>query len=162
MHILTHYAMTMQLTIAGWIAVTRGVKMNYDLETLPLEIRTDSVLGSDEKVVVWFNNARGDIAGGVGVEFSSTHQYYRGYCTESWTNFPTTLPTATDKVWRVTVTRTAGIRVVIHCNDQEIINILLSDSTCSYSSWSTYWSRKIAQIEFIDSDTAPDFYRAGK
>ena len=142
-------------TITGWTAVKRGVKINYDLETSPLEIRTDSTLGSNERLAVLFSGV-----GEFWVNFRSTPQYLIGHCTQH-TDFPTALPAATDKVWKITVTRNSVIRVVIHCNDQEVVNIPLSDSTCSKSIWSTTWSKTIAKIEFQSSDKASDYYRAG-
>ena len=41
------------------------MKIDYDLENSPLEIRTDSVLGSDEEVRVRFYTAQEDIVGSV-------------------------------------------------------------------------------------------------
>ena len=72
------------------------------------------------------------------------------------------LSIATVKVWRITVDKNSGIRVVIHCNDQEVVNILTSSTTCSNDAWNV-WSRDIAKIMFhSDQDTASDHYRAGK
>ena len=110
---------------------------------------------------VYFYNSQRNDAGGVYIKFNSPPQYRILYCNTSWTNFPTDLPTATDKVWRVTLTRTSGIRLVIHCNEVEVLNILTSESSCSYSDWSKHWSRKVAKIYFnTDNDTASDYYRA--
>ena len=138
------------------------MKIDYDLETSPLEIRTDSALGSGEELKVFFFTAGGSTAGGVRVKFSSTPQYAIGWG-NPWTNFPATLPTATVKVWRITVDKTSGTRVVIHCNDQEVVNTLFSSSACSSSDWSSRWSKKIEKIEFHSSwDTASDYFRARK
>ncbi|KAL5247451.1 hypothetical protein ACHWQZ_G019360, partial [Mnemiopsis leidyi] len=143
-----------------WIAVQREVKINYDLENSPLQIRTDSEVGSVEKVRVYFYNAQGDIAGGVCLHFSSPPQWRLFYCT-SWTNFPADLPPETDKVWKITLTRTSDVpRVVLHCNNVEVLNVTMSDSTCdSRSGWSTIWSRNVDKIMFGYSDTASDYFR---
>ena len=105
-----------------------------------------------------------DYAGEVRISFSSTPQYYISYCMSSYTNFPVSLPTEVEKVWRITLNRNSGIRLLIHCNNVEVLNILMSYSTCSYSSsWSTYWSRTVGKIWFnSDYDTASDYYRAGE
>ena len=50
----------------------RDVKFSYDLETTPLEIKTDSAVGSDELVLVVFYNAEGETVGSVGIHFTST------------------------------------------------------------------------------------------
>ena len=136
----------------------RGVKIEWDLESTPLMVRTNSVLGSDERVTVFFYSVEGEPAGGVYLDFKSTLQYFLEWCFTVWTNLPVTLPSAADKVWRITLTRTASVRLVIHCNDVEVLNILLL-STCSSSTWSTYWSRDVTKIEFRSSDKASDYYR---
>ena len=137
--------------------------INHDLENSPLQIRTDSVEGSDEEVIVGFYTAGGGTAGGVYLYFRSPPQYYLNYCSTSRTNFPTALPTETDKILTVTLTRTSGtVSVIIHCNNKEVLNVVLSDSTCDYSLWSHYWSRDVWKIKFRSSDAASDYYRPGK
>ena len=137
--------------------------INYDLENSPLQIRTDSVVGSREEVQVWFYTAGGDIAGEVLLFFTSPPQYRLYLCGISRTNFPTALPTETDKIWTITLTRTSGIvRVIINCNNKEVLNVVLSDTTCSDSRWSTYWSKDVERIYFPSDDTASDYHRPGK
>ena len=142
-----------------WTAVYPEI----DLETTPLEIKTDSTIGSGDKVYAWFYTSGGDYVGYVHIYFSSTPQYYISYCMSSYTNFPVSLPTEVEKVWRITLNRNSGIRLLIHCNNVVVVNILMSSSTCSRSSWSTYWSRTVGKIWFYpDRDTASDYYRAGQ
>ena len=132
--------------------------IDADLETSPLEIKTDSSVGSNEEVIVWFSTSEGDRAGDVILYFTSTPQYELWACT-SRTNFPTELPTDTNKVWRITLTKTSGIRLVIHCNDVEVLNVLMSDSTCDNNRWNKYWSRDVKKARFASSDTASDYHR---
>ena len=147
----------------GWITVQRGVYRNYDLENSPLQIRTDSVVGSDEQVKVWFFNAGGEIAGAVNLYFTSYPKYSLSWCSTYFTSFPTALPTETDKIWTVTLTRTSGtVRVIIHCNNKKVLNVVLSETTCSSSSWSSYWGGDVEKIKFHSLDTASDYYRPGK
>ena len=147
------------LTLTGWKVVQRDVDLHYDIETAPLELQTDSVLGSGDYVWVYFKDSQGNWAGGVFVKFTSTPQYYIGWC-NGWFNFPTPLPTATVKVWRITVIKSSDIvSVQIHCNGEEVLNYVLSDSTCRYD-WTTYWRRDGVQIYFNPSyNTASDYYR---
>ena len=149
--------------MTGWTAaVQRDVQINYDLENSPLQIRTNSEIGSNEKVRVWFFNAQDEPAGGVILIFSSPPQYKLGWCNTSYTDFPTTLPSETDKVWTITLTRSSGApSLVIHCNNKEVLNVMLSDSTCSSSDWRDYWSKDVEKIKFL-SHTASDYYRPGK
>ena len=101
-------------------------------------------------------------AGKVIIVFTSTPQYYLYECGDYGTNFPSNLPSEVDKIWRITLNKTAGIRLMIHCNGVEVVNILMSDSTCGYRRWRKYWSRDVEYIEFYPSwDTASDYlYRA--
>ena len=135
------------------------MSIEWDLETTPIAVRTNSVPGSDDVVNVEFS-ARGEYAGGVRIHFSSTPQYYLLYCT-SFKTVLVNLPSANDKVWRITLTRTAGVRLVIHCNLVEVVNILNPHSTfCDRASaWdsSTIWNRDVTTIRF-NSDTASDYY----
>ena len=135
--------------------------INYDLENSPLQIKTDSVVGSDEVVRVWFSTAQDDYTGDVSL--TSPPQYYLDFCSTSNTNFPTVLPTETNKVWTFTLSRVSGeIRVVITCNTVEVLNVVLSSTTCSDSRWSFLWNRDVVKIDFASYDTASDYYRAGK
>ena len=142
------------------VLVQRGLKLDADLENSPLEIKTDSSLGSDEKVNMWFYAESGIfVAGRLILHFTSPPQFTINSCTYE-TNFPIALPTDTNKVWRISLTRTSGIRLVIHCNEVEVLDYVLSDSTCSYRNWWDMWKREVKQIKFDkDEDTASDYYR---
>ena len=147
------------VTSSGRIAVQRDELIEFNLEEYSLNITTDSTLGSDDRVRVFLYTSLGNSAGGLDLFFFSTSQYYIWYCNTDWTNFLTTLPPDSDKVWRVTLIRTSGIRLVVHCNEEEVLNTLISGSTCGDSRWSTYWSREVAKIKFRSSDTASDYYQ---
>ena len=100
------------------------------------------------------------MAGGVVLYFTDPPQYEIKYCTTSRTDIPTTLPTDENKVWKISLTRTPGIRVVIHCNDVEVLNFLVSETTCGVGSgWSDTWSRDVDKIRFGKLETASDYYR---
>ena len=135
----------------------------YDLENSPLQIKTDSEVGRNERVIVSFYSGS-SWTGGVYLFFSSPPQYQLPRCSSSYTNFPTDLPSETEKVWTITKSKVSDeIRVIIHCHDKEVLNVVLSDTTCSKSSWSERWSRDVDEIGFSPSwDTASDYYRPGK
>ena len=109
-----------------------------------------------------FYNSQGEDAGGVVISFFSYPQYWIESCSSDYTNFPSNLPAAVDKVWRISLNKTSGIGLQIHCNDVEVLNTLLSDDTCSYSNWRKYWSRDVEKIAFPEWDTASDYYRRFK
>ena len=154
------------LTLTGWVTVERKIYINFDLENIPLEIKTDSADGSGEKVRVGLRGNKGktDTAGNVVFWFTSPPNYWIGHCTNSsGTNFPANLPSETSKIWRITLSRTSeNKRVMIHCNEIEVLNFEISDMTCTESSWSNYWSKRVKKIYFHQEDTASDQYRSGK
>ena len=129
-----------------------------DLERTPLEIKTNSELGSGDKVEVSFYNSQGDKAGRVTIYFFSKPQFWLSWC-NARTDFSSTLPTAVDKVWRISLTKTLDIRLQIHCNNVQVLNFLLQNETCFYTDWREYWSRDVEKIAFYTRDTASDFYR---
>ena len=150
--------------MTGWIAVQRGVLVNHDLENSPLQIRTDSVVGSDERVVLYLHTAEevNRNAGGVELRLTSPPRYYLRYCTSNSADLPTDLPTETDKIWTIILSRTSDVRLTIYCNNKEVLNVLMSAATCSDNEWSEMWSRDVGKIEFISThDTSSDFYRPG-
>ena len=120
------------------------------------------MLGSGDGVKLFLFSPEIDSAGKIQLQFSSTLVYYLDGCNLSYTKLPVTPPSATVRYWRFTLTKTAGIRLMIHCNDVEVLNILMSDKTCSNSKWTTYWNRDVTQIKFVSHDTASDYYRPGK
>ena len=136
--------------------------IDHDLENSPLQIKTNSEVGSNENGWLSFYTAQQDSAGGINLYFWSSPKYWLYDCSNSSTNFPTDLPSETDKVWTITLTRSSGERsVVVHCNDKEVLNVVFSNTTCSDSWWSTYWSRDVEKIVFRISDKASDFFRPG-
>ena len=152
--------------------VERGVKINFDLENTPLEIKTDSVAaaGSSEYIRVDFFrdyvsgiNAYQTYAGGVKIFLTYPPKYFLVDCSlySQGYNFQNTPTTEVNNVWRITLTRDSVTRgLVIHCNEMEVLNVLLSDNFCEgRSDWSTYWNRDVTKIKFSSSDTASDFYK---
>ena len=133
------------------------------MENLAVEIKTNSSSGSDEYLWLTFRNAQNEYAGGFAMKFSNTPEYMVLWC-GYWTNFPTTLPTATYKIWKITLDRGSDTRVFVQCNEELVLNVLLSDQVCTSnnyrSSWSSYWSRIVTKIYFHGQDTASDYYRS--
>ena len=123
--------------------------MDFDLESTPLYVKTDSVVGSNNEVRLRCYDTTGHAAAGVTIVFQSPPKYHPWYCLQ-WLPFPDTLPSETVKIWKITKTVTSEIRFVIHCNDVEVVNVLTSDCTA--------WHRDVVTIEFESGDTASDFY----
>ena len=143
--------------VTGWKTVERDVKIPHNLETTPLQIKTDSTAGSGEEVAVLLYTAGGDHAGSVLLYFSSPPQYRLDYCTSSNIVLPSTLPSDVNKVW--VITKLPGPRITVQCNGVTVVDLNMSD-TCSISNWGEYWTRQVAQIEFISWEKASDEFRA--
>ena len=144
--------------------VVRGVYIPLHSDSMDLTIRTDSVAGSGERSDVYLYGDDNEIAGIVRIYFSSPIQYNIGRCSGTWTYFPVTLPTQTDKTWRI-VYNPAELRVVYYCNEVEVENVVLSDSVCKSKSdeWRTYWEQiNFTQVKFLSHDTASDKYCLGE
>ena len=107
-------------------------------------------------------NAQGETAGGIIINFFSSVSYQFNGCFTTYVAFSANLPDTTNKVWRITFTKDAGTRLVIHCNDIEMLDITASDSVCDYPDWKLYYGRKMVKLNFYGLDTATDKYRPYK
>ena len=134
----------------------RDVKIPWNPDTHNITVTTDSTVGSNEMVRVYFYDNDGYYAGIVGIYFSTQIQYTLAGCT-SYNIFPVTLPAETDKHWTITY-NTAELSVVIDCNGVKVLNVLISDSVCTKNDWRTYWEKERTQIQLYSWDTASDNY----
>ena len=145
----------------------RSVKIPWDLEEKPLQIKTDSKLqlgiGEIEKISVFmYVKESTSYFSYVAVKFTSIMQYRIGYCTGNTSpDLPVQPPVETDKIWTFTKSETA---LIITCNNVEVLNYLFSDS--SDSQCIPKLGGNVEQIEFkhdtsspTESDSASDFYR---
>ena len=132
--------------------------ISVDLENSPLLVKTDSADGSRNDLTVWLFAAEREEVVEVNIFFSLPPQYFLTGCSRGRKDFPEEVPSERIKVWRITFTRTSGIRIVIHCNNVKVLDMLLSDSTCGNTSWDTDSVNEVKKIWFSSIDTASDFY----
>ena len=145
-----------------------AVRLSLDLEETPLEIKTDSALGSEDQLAVWFYTSQDEPVGRVLIHFTSTPQYTLWECV-SKADFPTSLPIAVEKTWRITLNRSSGVRLQIRCNGEDVLDFLMSDETCGKpqndwkhdwgDDWSIAWSRDVEKIFFPNWDSASDYFK---
>ena len=140
--------------ISAWSPVVRATFIQFDLESTPLQIKTDSITGNDAKIEVETYTADTFI-GGLYVMFNSPIRYYISYCA-SYTDLPVQPTEEVDKIWTFRKTATS---FTIECNGVEVLNYQFSDSTETYcvSKWG---GDVVDQIKFRSTDTASDSYRA--
>ena len=133
--------------------------MNWDLKNSPLEIKTNSVLGSGDDIDLHFSSSVGYPSGLV-ISFDSQPRLWISFCSsKAMGYFQKPLPSDKDRVWRITLNKETGIRLQIHCNEVEVLDFIMSDSTCKDSSWRKNWGGDIVIVQFTDTDTASDCYR---
>ena len=147
-----------------WIPVERDELIEFNLESSPLELQTDSELGSEDRTDVTFFDSDINLAGGLILSFYSPLRYRISDCMSYYAEFDTTPPSDKDKVWRVTIDRERSylVNLLIHCDNQLVLERGISSSKCDSRYNNTVWGREIYQISFTSTDTASDAYRPYK
>ena len=93
----------------------------------------------------------------------ATPKYVVNTCISTPTDFTTKPSSAAEKVWKLTYSRTSDTRLEIHCNGEEVLNLLINAQTCyAVASWNDYWKKTYDQIWFTGQDTASDQYRSAQ
>ena len=78
---------------------------------------------------------------------SNNIEYEIRYCSDSKdTVIPVEVLPATVYVWRLTFDRTSGIRLAINVNNVKVLDELLSDSVCTNTKWSEYWTKDVTMM----------------
>ena len=94
-------------------------------------------------------------------QISGPPKYLVNTCIPSESDFPTKPSAAAEKVWKLTYSRSSDTRLKIHCNGEEVLNLLINAQTCyAFSSWNNFWARTVDRIRFETADTASDQYRS--
>ena len=160
--------------IAGWTPVQRKqyYTVEFDLENSPLQIKTNTEVGTSGSLKVNFFTLSYSYAGsGFGLKLKPLQYSFIG-CLDSYVEFSEDLlPSETEKVWTIFLSRVSGVRrIVIHCNEMEIINFVVSESTCAMADWESKWvTRDVKRIQLIgysysssSTATEADYFRAGE
>ena len=125
---------------------------NFTPQTTNLQIKTNSVLNSADKVVLTFLDETALSAGTLVLYFNSRVEFELQSCM-SGKQAISNVPKTVDKIW--TVQRSQD-DIMIDCNDVKVVNFKLS--SCSHQDRSVY-GRQIAKVIFEETDTASDSYR---
>lgn len=150
----------------NWIPVERGpTKIPFELDSTPLEIRTDTTAPADEVHVI-FKDSLGKSVGRVIIRRrtprSGSNYWIKNCRKAAWKFNADSRPPADDKVWRIQLDKSSGIRLMIYCNDVKLVDILMSDSTCNdpNSGWKEMWGKEVKTMVFHSTyDTASKYYR---
>ena len=128
-----------------------------------IQIKTDSDIGSDERIVYYLYEADKDTeCGDIYIKFSDPPTYKIESCTE-YVEFTTAFPSEKDKVvtiFRVKESGSNSKRIVVQVNDKEMLDVVVSGDVCTNSEWKALWGRddKPAFIYFPNTDSS-DFWR---
>ena len=136
-----------------------GAMIDHDLEIVPLQIQTNSALGSKDVLWVVLYDSAEEKLGFVSIKWTNQPKYRMGYCMDDYINIPVPLPSDEPKVWKIT--KTGKLSVTVHCNGQKILDITISLSICDAGQgWITKWTQGLLKkIEFHHPiDTASDFW----
>ena len=90
-------------------------------------------------------------------------QYYIGKCSDGGRSGRGSYSGASGKngIWKISKISGDYPRLIASFNDNEKINIRMSDSTCAYGNWRDYWRKlDVGRISFVDK--AATQYRMGK
>ena len=148
-----------------WTDVERHKFIDWDLETQPIQIKTDSKTGSGDYMTLTFYTQDNDNVndfeslGYIAVRFTDPLEYLVRSCTSGYNQFPISPPTEPTKIWTISKSFTD---LKIDCNGVRVLEINFAGhgSTCNNK-----WSQDVAKIAFweagsYDDDAASDGYRS--
>ena len=138
-----------------------GTYIQFDLESTPLQIKTNSADKSLERIWLRASTAvdeAGEVTriGDIVVEFNNLVKYSIENCVKM-TPLPEQPPEEVDKTWTIRKTSTT---LSIECNGVDVLNYQFSNSSDD-DCVPTWGGDVVGTIKFLSSkDTASDSYRA--
>ncbi|KAL5253916.1 hypothetical protein ACHWQZ_G013619 [Mnemiopsis leidyi] len=147
--------------LTDWTAVgDKGQEINFDIRSTPLQIHTDSEIGSGDLIWAQFVDADGN-GRGISVYFNPSPRYEIGYCVENIEISLEKLGIDKNRIWTIEMENT---RIKLYCNGMQIFDYdpqQSSDEKCRQQ-----WSLESSSLKFgqntEEMDTASDFYREFK
>eukprot|EP00116_Pleurobrachia_bachei_P002679 sb/3462941/ len=139
-----------------WTAIKTEAKIPWDLEKTPLQIKTDSTLGSNEQMFVNIYDKDNVMVGNLAV-FFGTWRYKMVPCTgdiNTWAYFPHVGGHLYVFFWTFTKTGTA---LTIRCNGVNVLNYQFADSPHG-GCVTKMGGDVVEQIQFPNWATASDYY----
>ena len=107
---------------------------------------------------MYFPTTAGSEAAGLHIDFMN--EVYRILACNNGAITITNLPTGDVKIFKITKSTTPELRITVLCNEEEILNKLISGSECDDSDWKV-WEENMNKIKFKTSeDDASLFYKA--
>ena len=144
---------------SDWAATgERGRDIDFDINSTPLQLYTDSEIGSGDVMWVLFTQTSSVKQAGISVIFDSDPDYHIGICVSVRTNIPKNkLGDDKNRIWTIEKHDT---KLKLLCNGVEIFNH--DTQTSDVERCESRWSRDYDSFRFNDDeikDTASDLYR---
>ena len=116
----------------------------HSFERTAVQFKTDKVVHKTEELeLTFFSGEKMDSKlGGISVLFNkdNTLTYKIADCQTAYNKFPENMPTELEKLWSIIVTIGAQPSFKVEVNGVEVINLLLTDDTCTYNNWGDSWT----------------------
>ena len=129
-----------------------GVLIPWDLEEIPLQIKTDSItLGSGDDFKAKMYDKDGNFLSSVFLVFRAKIEYWLPRCTAAWIKLPVQPPEKVEKIWTIAKTETV---LIIMCNGLELLRYQFADSSDSRCA-----NLGGDVVDYISFNSAPKFYR---
>ena len=149
--------------VPQWIKRPGGYSFDLDLQYTSVELKTEALFGSNNKISLYFKHTIEEKAGGIIITFSKTPKYTLIQCSSTTAFSKESLKKLRkmprEKIWAVRRTL-GGVEVLV--NGEKILNTVVSDTFClEDKSWRTYWGRRVEKVMFY-RDTATKFCRVSK
>ena len=146
--------------LPDWTATgLRNTSIDFDLESTPLQIQTDSIAKSGDVVWVWFHGSTYDGAG-IFIYFNELLTYTIGWCKKD-KNVTFTLPGK--EKYRIWTFMKQDNTLQLLCNGVEIFNFNYAEPFSNNDECKTRWSQALTKMRFPSdsyvSDTASDYFR---
>ena len=137
----------------------RSIKIRHDLESVPLEIKTDAVIGTEtDNVDILFYDSQAKYIGQFFFKFSSPRYHIYG-CTGGERSFQDEFPDdkpGTPTIIKITKTGTGdATRLGMFYNEVQVLDFLVSTSTCSNQNF----YGDVEKIEFYQFDKGLKYYK---
>ena len=139
--------------ISAWRPVVRETIIPFDLESTPLQIKSNSIVGSYESIYVDLYTKDNEKIGHWQLQFKSPMRIFFGHCS-SWISLHP--GDKVDKTWTFRKTATA---LIIECNGVEVMNFKFPE-TSRWADCVPRWGGDVVKkIMFHAWDAASDSYQ---
>ena len=144
--------------------------VDFNLENNPLYIKTDNLArGEQEGLHLKLLDAADADSGWIEIKLTAAPNYALSHCLSN-TDFDNNASKAISDsegdsvIWTITKTPGQGVegpRIEIKLNEELIVDFKISGTSCDNDkyNWHDFWTREVKKIQFLNYDTASDFYK---